>query len=85
MPREIPFSDLRKVLGEVEYPTPRVTAAEEFADVTLLLADGDVNLGELVSATGSESFDSVDDLESELHNTLPRRAVGEPYQSEGEG
>ncbi|QSG10223.1 Uncharacterized protein HSR122_2852 [Halapricum desulfuricans] len=49
------------------------------------LADGERNLGELISQTTSETFDTPRDLETELHNVLPREAVGEPFQSEGEG
>ncbi len=60
-------------------------AAAEFDDVTLLLADGERNLGSLIEASDAERFESTDDLGSELHNVLPREAVGEPFQSEGEG
>jgi hypothetical protein len=85
MEREVRFADAGEVLGELEYPIDRDNAAAAVSDVKLVLADGERNLGALVSETGTDSFDSVDDLLSELHNTLPRGAVGEPYQSEGEG
>ncbi|WP_435179733.1 hypothetical protein [Halorussus sp. AFM4] len=85
MAREVKLSRVEKVLGELSYPVDRETAAGEFEDVTLLLADGERNLGELISETGDEEFDSVDELQSSINNTLPREAVGEPYQSEGEG
>lgn len=85
MAREIKMSHLGDELDELSYPIARDDAAVELEDVTLLLADGETNLGELVSETGSDSFVSREDLESEIHNVLPREAVGEPYQSEGEG
>ncbi len=85
MGREVKLSRLEPVLAELEYPIDRTAAAEAFADVTLALADGEANLGEVIARTGSDSFASVDELESELYGELPRRAVGEPYQSEGEG
>ena len=85
MAREVKLSQIDDVLDELSYPVPRDDAAVEFEDVTVLLADGEVNLGELVSETGSDTFSSRDDLKTEIHNTLPREAVGEPYQSEGEG
>ncbi len=79
------MSQLEDTLDELSYPIARDDAAIEFEDVTVLLADGEANLGELVSETGSDSFTSREDLESEIQNVLPREAVGEPYQSEGEG
>ncbi|MEM4781892.1 MAG: hypothetical protein QXG03_10075 [Halalkalicoccus sp.] len=85
MAREVKLSRVDGVLEELSYPVPRDDAAVELQDVTVLLADGEANLGELVSETGSDSYQSVDDLQSEVHNVLPREAVGEPYQSEGEG
>ncbi|MFC6904946.1 DUF5789 family protein [Halalkalicoccus tibetensis] len=85
MAREIKMSQLEDTLDELSYPIARDDAAIEFEDVTVLLADGEANLGELVSETGSDSFTSREDLESEIQNVLPREAVGEPYQSEGEG
>lgn len=84
MAREVKFSDISAVLENVEYPIGRTTASEQLSDVRLVLADGDTNLGELVSKTSEESFESAADLESALHNVLPREAVGEPYQSEGD-
>ena len=48
------------------------------------IADGETNLGKLVSETSRDSFESAADIKSELHNVLPREAVGEPYQSEGD-
>jgi hypothetical protein len=51
----------------------------------VLLADGETNLGALIEESNDDTFDSVDDLENEVYNLLPREAVGEPGQSEGEG
>lgn len=85
MAREVHYNELTNLLEELDYPVERNDASEEMSEVKLLLADGERNLGELVSKTDSEKFVSVDDLFSDLQNTLPREAVGEPYQSEGEG
>lgn len=84
MPRKINLSDVSTLLEEIEYPIGRSTASEELSDVRLVLADGDANLGKLVSKSTRESFESAADIASELHNVLPREAVGEPYQSEGD-
>jgi hypothetical protein len=50
-----------------------------------VLADGTENLGAVLEQSSEDSFESVDDLESEVLNLLPQHAVGEPYQSEWEG
>lgn len=84
MVREITFSDISKILDDISYPIERATAAEELADVRLVLADGAAGLGDLISETSRGRFDSAADLESELHNVLPREAVGQPYQSDGD-
>ncbi|MDL5361881.1 hypothetical protein [Halalkalicoccus sp. NIPERK01] len=85
MAREVKLSRVDDELDELSYPIPRDDAAVELEGVTVLLADGEANLGELVSETGSDSYRSAEDLKTEIHNSLPREAVGEPYQSEGEG
>ncbi|WP_128477815.1 DUF5789 family protein [Halorussus pelagicus] len=85
MAREVKLSHIESVLDDLSYPATREAAASEFEDVTVLLADGERNLGELIAGTPAEEFDSNEELQSEINNVLPREAVGEPYQSEGEG
>ncbi|SFB70499.1 hypothetical protein SAMN05444422_101340 [Halobiforma haloterrestris] len=85
MGREVKLGRVESTLEELDYPATRAEAAAELEDVTVLLADGERNLGSLVEDVQSNRFESAADLEAELHNALPREAVGEPYQSEGEG
>jgi hypothetical protein len=85
MAREVHLSDLDAVLDEFDYPCTRTAAADHGQDVTLLLADGTENLGSVIANSSADEFESVDELASEVMNVLPRHAVGEPYQSEGEG
>ncbi len=82
---DVKLSRIESVLADLEYPVTTDRAATELEDVTLLLADGQRNLGDLVAKSDSDRFESAEDLASELNNVLPREAVGEPYQSEGEG
>lgn len=84
MTREIKMSHLQDALDDLEYPIARSDAAAAFEDATLLLADGTAPLDALIKDASSERFASSDELANELHNTLPRSAVGEPYQSEGD-
>ncbi|GAB3021313.1 DUF5789 family protein [Natronobiforma cellulositropha] len=81
----VKLSRVETALEELTYPVARTTASDQLAGTTLLLADGERDLGELVGRIESPRFDTAEDLGSELHNVLPREAVGEPYQSEGEG
>jgi hypothetical protein len=69
----------------LNYPVSRRDAAAAFDDVELQLADGRANLGALVGDLSSDSFSAPEELAEELNNALPREAVGEPGQSEGEG
>lgn len=85
MSREIKLNHLDEVIGEFEYPCPREAVVEETRDVTLVLADGSENMGELLAGSSADRFESADELSTEVMNLLPRHAVGEPYQSEGEG
>lgn len=85
MTREVRLNRIVNLLEELDYPIERADAEAAVSDVTLVLADAERNLGELVSKTDSTRFETPEDIVSELHNTLPREAVGEPYQSEGEG
>ncbi|APW96465.1 hypothetical protein CHINAEXTREME_01200 [Halobiforma lacisalsi AJ5] len=85
MGREVKLGRVESTLEELDYPATRAEAATELEDVTVLLADGERNLGSLIEDIGNDRFESAEDLEAELHNVLPREAVGEPYQSEGEG
>jgi hypothetical protein len=85
MSREVKLSRIDSVLTDLSYPVEREVAAESFEDTTVTFADGEANLGELISDTPAEKFDSFEELRDEINNTLPREAVGEPYQSEGEG
>ena len=85
MVQEVRLSRIVPVLEELEYPISRSTVVDELGQMTVLLADGEVNFGDLVNDANEDSFASQDSLVLEVMNLLPRRAVGEPYQSEGEG
>lgn len=84
MTDRVKIARVTSVLKEIEYPVGREAAAAAFDDTTLILADGEADLGELIGETGRDSFDSADDLTTELHNVVPIEAVGEPGQSDGD-
>lgn len=85
MSPEVELNELADVLEALSYPIDRDEARVAVDDITLVLADGTENLGAVVSQSSADRFETLDDLQSEIMSLLPRRAVGEPYQSEGEG
>lgn len=84
MTERVKLSHLQSALDDLSYPVMRDEAAASLSDVTLLYADGESNLGALVSETGPDSFEDSEDLFVELQSVLPIEAVGEPHQSEGD-
>lgn len=85
MDRRVKLNELDSALADLDYPISHEEVVDRCRDVTLELADGEQNLGTLIEGSNDDSFDSVDDLANEVMNLLPQHAVGEPYQSEGEG
>jgi len=85
MPRDVKLNRLETVLEEVDYPVSKEGAASSFGNVSLRLADGEVGLAETIDRSHEHTFDSVEELAAEVRSLLPQHAVGEPYQSEGEG
>jgi hypothetical protein len=77
-------SRLEPTLDDRTYPVDREALAESFAGTTVLFADGDADLGELVGETDQEAFESAADAFAALQNVLPIEAVGEPGQSDGD-
>jgi len=84
MEQELKLNQLADALTELEYPLDNETAVDACEGVTLLLADGTEQLADVIADSNEDRFDSADDLESEVMSNLPRNAVGEPYQSEGD-
>jgi hypothetical protein len=80
----VKLSRVEAAFERLDYPVTRDDAAAEFVDVTLTFADGEANLGALVSELGSDAFHDPEELFTELHNVLPVEAVGEPGQSDGD-
>lgn len=69
---------------DLSYPVARDDAANEYADTTVLFADGEANLGDMIRETTTDQYEDPSELYSELQNVMPIEAVGEPGQSEGD-
>ena len=84
MATQLKLNELESEFSKLDYPLTRAAAVQRYEGVTLILADGETDLGDLIAETGTSEFESPDDLYSELQNVLPVEAVGEPGQSEGD-
>jgi hypothetical protein len=84
MESELKLNTVIEEFETLDYPIDRETAADAFDDSTLLMADGETNLGALIGRTHTRSFASAEDLFVELQTVLPIEAVGEPGQSDGD-
>ncbi len=80
----VKLSTLPDLFEELSYPVSRVEVVAEYTEVVVSLADGEVNLGELVAAVPENVFHGADELFAELNNALPVEALGEPGQSDGD-
>ncbi len=84
MTRTVELNRVDTVLSTLEYPITPAEVEHDCGDVTIQLADGEVNLGETVGDSTATRLASVEELRTELLSLLPRRAVGEPFQSDGD-
>ena len=84
MNKSIKLSHLRTVLQDISYPVERREAASAFDGVTILMADGNADLGALIRECVTDEFADSMDLYYELHNAMPIAALGEPGQSDGD-
>jgi hypothetical protein len=84
MHREVRLNRIATVLSELDYPTTPAAVAAECRGIQVELADGVVDLGETIRESHASTFVSPEDIELEFMSLLPRHAVGEPFQSEGD-
>ncbi|WP_435098086.1 DUF5789 family protein [Halorubrum sp. N11] len=84
MTSEVKLSRVENEFDGHSYPAAREELVESCAGTTVLFADGDADLGELVAEIDQERFESAEDAFASLQNVLPIEALGEPGQSDGD-
>lgn len=82
--REVKLNRLEQILSRFDYPMSREAVLDHGDDVVLRLADGEVRFDTVLDDSSEQSFESADEVMNEVMNLLPQRAVGEPYQSDGD-
>ena len=81
MNEEIRLNRIATAFEDLEYPVRPQAACE---GVVVRLAEGTVEIDEVIAESNADQFTSSEDLELEFLNLLPRDAVGEPFQSDGD-
>lgn len=81
----VKLNELPTILDDLDFPVTHEALLEARGDVTVVLAEGEESLGDILAMSSEDEFASVDEVTNEVMSLLPRHAVGEPYQSEGEG
>jgi hypothetical protein len=84
MDEQIRLNRIDDVLADLEYPVTPPSVVDACGEVVVRLAEGTVSVGEVIEASSADQFASSEDLELEFMSLLPRDAVGEPYQSDGD-
>ncbi|WP_418282432.1 DUF5789 family protein [Halorubrum sp. DTA98] len=81
---EVKFARLEEAFRSESYPSSRSELSERHAGTTVLYADGEGDLGELIASVEQERFEGPNDLYVAIQNVVPIEAVGEPGQSDGD-
>ena len=84
MTSEVNLSHVQDEFEGHSYPAARDDLAESCAGTTVLFADGDADLGQLLAEIEQERFENAEDAFTALQNVLPVEALGEPGQSDGD-
>ncbi len=82
---DVKLSELDETIETFDYPMAKSDAVDATEGIVVLYADGDEPLPDVIERVDTDSFDSAQDLQTQIYNVLPTEAVGEPGQSEGEG
>jgi hypothetical protein len=80
----VKFSRLYERLDALDYPISREEAATACRGETLTFADGQRDLGDLLSGLDDARFEAASELHETLQAELPTEALGEPGQSDGD-
>ncbi len=70
MARQVPVDQVESVLEECSFPIVRSDAAVELADVTVIDDANEYNLGELISDSNSDTYQTVEDLVEDVHEGI---------------
>jgi hypothetical protein len=86
MNEEIRLNRIGTAFAELDlaYPVTPPAVADACDGVVVRLAEGTVDADEVIAGSNADRFTSSGDVELEFLNLLPRDAVGEPYQSDGD-
>ena len=84
MDADIRLNRIERVLEPLNYPLTPPDVTEACGETVVRLAEGTISVGDVMERSNADRFESTGDLELEFLSLLPRHAVGEPYQSDGD-
>jgi len=84
MTSEVHLSRVEDEFREHSYPVAHEDLVDSCAGTTVLFADGDADLGELVADIDQERFESAEDAFTALQNVLPIEALGARQSDDGD-
>jgi hypothetical protein len=86
MNEEIGRNRIGTTFGELDpaYPVTPPAVADARDGVVVRLVEGTVGPDEAIAGSNAARFTTSESVELEFLNRLPRDAVGEPYQSDGD-
>ena len=84
MTDEIHLSRVQSEFAEHDYPVACDALAASCAGTTVLFADGEADLGELIADIDQDSFEGPGDAFAALQNVLSIEAACGPGQSDGD-
>lgn len=84
MEEQIRLNRVETVFTELEYPVTPSAVSDACGETVVGLAEGTVRVGDVIEQSNADQFTSSEDLTEEFQSLLPRDAVGEPYQSDGD-
>jgi len=84
MEAEVRLNRIERVLEPLDYPITPPAVTEACGGTVVRLAEGTVSVSDVMAQSNADAFVSSEDLKEEFQSLLPRNAVGEPYQSDGD-
>ncbi len=84
MDGQIRLNRIDDVLGTIAYPVTPPAVVDACGGTVVRLAEGTVSVADVIEQSNADQFGSSEDLKLEFLSLLPRNAVGEPYQSDGD-
>ena len=80
------FTGINSALGQIDYPITTAEFVDEYGSHTIERTNADsITVQELFDGTGTETFESPDDIQQSLLSLMPGESVGRQRYSDRGG